>query len=57
MSALGMKGGGRMIRCCVAIMAHSEEASIGHVLALLAAPVLPLVKWLRTIGVFMSQQP
>lgn len=26
-------------------------------LALLAAPVLPLVKWLRTIGVFMSQQP
>ncbi len=27
------------------------------VLALLAAPILPLVKWLRTIGVFMSQQP
>jgi GT2 family glycosyltransferase len=27
------------------------------VLALLAAPVLPLVKWLRTIGVFMSQRP
>ena len=27
------------------------------VLALLAALVLPLVKWLRTIGVFMSQQP
>jgi hypothetical protein len=27
------------------------------VLALLAAPVLPLVKWLRTIGVFMNQQP
>jgi GT2 family glycosyltransferase len=27
------------------------------VLALLAAPVLPLAKWLRTIGVFMSQQP
>jgi hypothetical protein len=27
------------------------------VLALLAAPVLPLVKWLRTIGVFISQQP
>jgi cellulose synthase/poly-beta-1,6-N-acetylglucosamine synthase-like glycosyltransferase len=27
------------------------------VLALMAAPVLPLVKWLRTIGVFMSQQP
>ncbi|HEY74301.1 MAG TPA: glycosyltransferase [Thermoflexia bacterium] len=27
------------------------------VLALLAAPVLPLVKWLRTVGVFMSQQP
>lgn len=27
------------------------------VLALLAAPVLPLVKWLRTIGVFMSRQP
>ncbi len=26
-------------------------------LALLAAPVLPMVKWLRTIGVFMSQQP
>ncbi len=26
-------------------------------LALLAAPVLPLVKWARTIGVFMSQQP
>lgn len=27
------------------------------VLALLAVPVLPLVKWLRTVGVFMSQQP
>jgi glycosyltransferase involved in cell wall biosynthesis len=27
------------------------------VLALLAAPVLPLIKWLRTIAVFMSQQP
>ena len=27
------------------------------VLALLAAPALPLVKWLRTIGVFISQQP
>jgi GT2 family glycosyltransferase len=27
------------------------------VLTLLAAPMLPLVKWLRTIGVFMSQQP
>lgn len=27
------------------------------VLALLAAPVLPLVKWLRTVGVFISQQP
>jgi len=26
-------------------------------LALMVAPVLPLVKWLRTIGVFMSQQP
>jgi len=26
-------------------------------LALLAAPLLPLVKWMRTIGVFMSQQP
>ena len=26
-------------------------------LALIAAPMLPLVKWLRTIGVFMSQQP
>ncbi len=26
-------------------------------LAILAAPVLPLVKWARTIGVFMSQQP
>ncbi|RLC98518.1 MAG: hypothetical protein DRI77_04870 [Chloroflexi bacterium] len=26
-------------------------------LALLAAPLLPPVKWLRTIGVFMSQQP
>lgn len=26
-------------------------------LALLAAPWLPLVKWMRTIGVFMSQQP
>ncbi|MCP4537255.1 MAG: glycosyltransferase [Chloroflexi bacterium] len=26
-------------------------------LALLAAPVLPLIKWARTIGVFMSQQP
>jgi glycosyltransferase involved in cell wall biosynthesis len=27
------------------------------VLALLVAPVLPLVKWLRTVGVFTSQQP
>ena len=27
------------------------------VLVLLAAPVLPLVKWLRTVGVFISQQP
>lgn len=27
------------------------------VLALLAAPVLPLVKWLRTVSVFMNQQP
>jgi len=27
------------------------------VLALLVCPILPLVKWLRTIGVFMSQQP
>ena len=27
------------------------------VLALLAAPVLPLIKWLRTISVFLSQQP
>jgi GT2 family glycosyltransferase len=26
-------------------------------LALLAVPVLPIVKWLRTVGVFMSQQP
>jgi len=26
-------------------------------LALLAAPVLPLVKWLRTIGVFVRRQP
>ena len=25
--------------------------------ALLAVPVLPLVKWLRTIGIFMSHQP
>ena len=28
-----------------------------RVLAVLAAPVLPLFKWLRTIGIFMSQQP
>ena len=26
-----------MIRCCVAIMAHNEEASIGHVLDALLA--------------------